>query len=78
MTRVLVPPRTENTYILDTLARAGVEFGSIPPSPSRRLVPLLMTLIPFMYASSLSPLSIVIRDQHNSHSLFVTTTATWG
>lgn len=45
---VLVPPRTENTYILDTLVRAGVEFGSLQPPASKRLVPLLMTLIPFM------------------------------
>jgi hypothetical protein len=48
---VQVPPRTESAYLLDALARAGVEFGSVPPSPSRRLVPLLMTLIPFMYAA---------------------------
>lgn len=48
MHRVLVPPRTENTYILDTLVRAGVEFGSLPAPASRRLLPIIMTLIPFM------------------------------
>lgn len=47
--RVLVPPRTENTYILDTLVRSGVEFGSLQPPASRRVLPILMTLIPFMY-----------------------------
>jgi hypothetical protein len=47
--RVLVPPRTENTYILDTLVRAGVEFGTLRPPATRKLFPILMTLIPFMY-----------------------------
>lgn len=47
--KVLVPPRTENTFIIDTLMRAGVEFGSIRPSASKRLLPLIMTLIPFVY-----------------------------
>ncbi|GAB9468803.1 ATP-dependent zinc metalloprotease FtsH [Globisporangium polare] len=47
--KVLVPPRTENTYILDTLVRAGVEFGSLPAPASRRVLPIIMTLIPFIY-----------------------------
>ncbi|DAZ95465.1 TPA: hypothetical protein N0F65_002150, partial [Lagenidium giganteum] len=49
MYKVLVPPRTENTYILDALVRAGVEFGSLRPPASKRLLPLIMTLVPFLY-----------------------------
>ncbi|KAJ0408880.1 hypothetical protein ATCC90586_007978 [Pythium insidiosum] len=47
--KVLVPPRTENTYILDTLVRAGVEFGTLRPPATRKLFPILMTLVPFIY-----------------------------
>jgi hypothetical protein len=51
MRRVLVPPRTEHTYILDALVRAGVEFGTMRPPATRRFYPILMTLIPFMYVA---------------------------
>ncbi|KAG7383147.1 hypothetical protein PHYPSEUDO_003978 [Phytophthora pseudosyringae] len=47
--KVLVPPRTENTYILDALIRSGVEFGSVAPSTSSRLVPVALALMPFLY-----------------------------
>ncbi|TMW58937.1 hypothetical protein Poli38472_007082 [Pythium oligandrum] len=47
--KVLVPPRTENTYILDTLVRAGVEFGTLQPPATRKIFPLVMALIPFIY-----------------------------
>ncbi|KAE8902903.1 hypothetical protein PF005_g28994 [Phytophthora fragariae] len=47
--KVLVPPRTENTYILDALVQSGVEFGSVTSSTSRKLVPFALALIPFLY-----------------------------
>lgn len=47
--KVLVPPRTENTYIIDTLVRAGVEFGTLRPPATRQLYPWLITMIPFIY-----------------------------
>lgn len=47
--RVLVPPRTENTYILDALVQSGVEFGSVTPSTTSRLVPFALALMPFLY-----------------------------
>ncbi|KAL3663890.1 hypothetical protein V7S43_011301 [Phytophthora oleae] len=47
--RVLVPPRTENTYILDVLVRSGVEFGSVAPSTASRLMPVALALMPFLY-----------------------------
>ncbi|KAH7491315.1 hypothetical protein PRIC1_014204 [Phytophthora ramorum] len=47
--KVLVPPRTENTYILDALVQSGVEFGSATPSASSRLVPIALALMPFLY-----------------------------
>ncbi|KAG6617495.1 uncharacterized protein IUM83_02441 [Phytophthora cinnamomi] len=46
---VLVPPRTENTYILDALIRSGVEFGSMTPSTTSRLVPVALALLPFLF-----------------------------
>ncbi|KAG3028673.1 hypothetical protein PC121_g20824 [Phytophthora cactorum] len=47
--KVLVPPRTENTYILDALVRSGVEFGSVTPSTSSKLMPVAIALMPFLY-----------------------------
>ncbi|EEY63068.1 cell division protease ftsH [Phytophthora infestans T30-4] len=47
--KVLVPPRTENTYILDALVRSGVAFGSVPPSTSSKLLPVAIALMPFLY-----------------------------
>ncbi|KAF4315704.1 hypothetical protein BBO99_00009210 [Phytophthora kernoviae] len=47
--KVLVPPRTENTYILDALVHSGVEFGSVSPSTSSRLMPVALALLPFLY-----------------------------
>ncbi|ETI53260.1 hypothetical protein F443_03768 [Phytophthora nicotianae P1569] len=47
--KVLVPPRTENTYILDALVRSGVEFGSASPSTSSKLMPVAIALMPFLY-----------------------------
>ena len=41
----MLPPRTEVTYVLDLLVKAGVDFGSLRPSVTRRIYPLLLTLI---------------------------------
>ncbi|CAI5702467.1 hypothetical protein KXD40_003358 [Peronospora effusa] len=47
--KVLLPPQTKNTYLIDVLARSGVDFGSVTPSVTSRLVPLALTLVPFLY-----------------------------
>ncbi|CAI5711502.1 unnamed protein product [Peronospora destructor] len=49
MYKVLLPPQTKNTYLIDVLIRSGVDFGSVTPSVTSRLVPLALTLVPFLY-----------------------------
>jgi ATP-dependent Zn protease len=46
--RVLIPSRTESTYLVNTLVRAGVEFGALQPRAIRRILPFLITMVPFM------------------------------
>ncbi|GMF57750.1 unnamed protein product [Phytophthora fragariaefolia] len=36
-------------YILDALVRSGVDFGSVAPSTTSKLVPFALALMPFLY-----------------------------
>ncbi|KAI9919440.1 hypothetical protein PsorP6_017660 [Peronosclerospora sorghi] len=47
--KVLVPPRTTMSYLVDLLRQYQVEFGSIPVSALRRFVPIAFSLVPFLY-----------------------------
>ncbi|RHY97653.1 hypothetical protein DYB35_005100 [Aphanomyces astaci] len=47
--RILVPPLTDQSYILDILRKHGVEFGTMRPSWLKRSLPMLLTAIPLIY-----------------------------
>ncbi|KAL7685272.1 putative AAA+ ATPase domain, ATPase, AAA-type, core, AAA ATPase, AAA+ lid domain-containing protein [Plasmopara halstedii] len=47
--KVLMPPRTNNSILLDALIRSGVDFGSMAPSTSSKLAPLAIAIMPFLY-----------------------------
>ncbi|TDH69692.1 hypothetical protein CCR75_001291 [Bremia lactucae] len=47
--KVLMPPQTDPTYLLDALVHSGVEFGSTAPSRVRQFAPVALVLFPFLY-----------------------------
>ncbi|KAH9062973.1 hypothetical protein Ae201684P_009238 [Aphanomyces euteiches] len=47
--RILVPPQTDQTYILDILRQSNVEFGTMQPSVVKRSLPVLLTAVPIIY-----------------------------
>ncbi|KAG9401834.1 hypothetical protein AC1031_007542 [Aphanomyces cochlioides] len=47
--RILVPPQTDQTYILDILRQSNVEFGTMQPSLVKRSLPVLLTAVPIIY-----------------------------
>ncbi|ETV97024.1 hypothetical protein H310_09859 [Aphanomyces invadans] len=47
--KILVPPQTDQSYLVDILRKHGVEFGTLRPSWAKRALPMLLTAIPLIY-----------------------------
>ncbi|OQS06148.1 cell division protease ftsH [Thraustotheca clavata] len=47
--KIIVPPRTDQSYIVDILRKYGVDFGTMRPSLTKKVVPVLLAIIPIVY-----------------------------
>ncbi|KDO20649.1 hypothetical protein SPRG_13402 [Saprolegnia parasitica CBS 223.65] len=47
--RIIVPPRTDQSYIVDILCKHGIDFGTMQPSLSKKALPVLLAVIPIVY-----------------------------
>ncbi|OQR87648.1 cell division protease ftsH [Achlya hypogyna] len=47
--RIIVPPRTDQSYIVDILCKHGIEFGTMRPSFTKKALPVLLAVVPIVY-----------------------------
>ncbi|CAH0520194.1 unnamed protein product [Peronospora belbahrii] len=49
MYKVQIPSQMKNSYLLHALVRSGVDFGYVSPSTASKVVPIVLTFVPFLY-----------------------------